>query len=177
MDIKLETVTRLQRKPRAMYTFVCAQEFRREEFAWHSKNVHDEIMGGLNNWLEHRCPLAASGCGFAQRRLQPHNKDLDVIFSPAVESFGVKYTGPMPVRKKGQKKDLLDLPPEVLVKIFGLLDSFSLCNLSITSWGARELCSLLLDQKGCVTPKWERYRKDGAYYWRISHMVRFNSRK
>ena len=29
LDIKLETVTRLQTKPNQMYTFVCAQEFRR----------------------------------------------------------------------------------------------------------------------------------------------------
>ena len=58
LDIRLDTVTRLQTKPRSMYTFVCAQELRRDEMAWHSKNVHSEIHGGLNNWIEHRCPLA-----------------------------------------------------------------------------------------------------------------------
>ena len=50
LDLRLETVTRLQTKPRSMYTFVCAQEFRRDEYGWHSKNVHSEILGGLNNW-------------------------------------------------------------------------------------------------------------------------------
>jgi hypothetical protein len=33
--------------------------------------VHSDIHGGLNNWLEARCPLAAYGCGFAFRRLYP----------------------------------------------------------------------------------------------------------
>ena len=50
LDIRLETVTRLQTKPRAMYTFVCAQDFRRDEYAWHSQNVHNDIHGGLNSW-------------------------------------------------------------------------------------------------------------------------------
>jgi hypothetical protein len=35
------------------------------------QNVHSDIHGGLNNWLEARCPLAAFGCGFAFRRLYP----------------------------------------------------------------------------------------------------------
>ena len=54
-----------------MYTFVCAKEFRRDEFAHHSKTIHDDIIGGMNNWLEHRCPLAIYGCGFSQRRFFP----------------------------------------------------------------------------------------------------------
>ena len=54
-----------------MYTFVCAQEFRRDEFAWHSKAVHNDILGGMNNWLEHRCPMAVYGCGFCHRRMFP----------------------------------------------------------------------------------------------------------
>ena len=36
-DIKLETVTRLQQKPRAMYTFLCAQEMRRDQWESHSR--------------------------------------------------------------------------------------------------------------------------------------------
>ena len=39
LDTKLETITRLQTKPGHMYTFVCAQEFRRDEFAAHSKGM------------------------------------------------------------------------------------------------------------------------------------------
>ena len=96
LDVKLETVTRLQTKPKQMYTFVCGQEFRRDEFAWHSKAIHNDILGGMNNWLEHRCPLAVYGCGFSHRRLNPgppRNKTRNrqkLIFSPAVESFGIQ---------------------------------------------------------------------------------------
>ena len=49
LDVRLETVTRLQTKPKQMYTFVCAQEFRRDEFAWHSKAVHNDILGKYFN--------------------------------------------------------------------------------------------------------------------------------
>ena len=71
LDLRLETETRLQTKPKSMYTFVCAQQFRRDEYQWHSKNVHDDILGGMNNWLEHRCPMAVYGCGFCHRRMFP----------------------------------------------------------------------------------------------------------
>ena len=70
-DIKVETVTRLQVKPRSMYTFLCGAELRRDQWEGHCRNVHSDIHGGLNNWLEARCPLAAYGCGFAARRLYP----------------------------------------------------------------------------------------------------------
>ena len=70
-DIKMETVTRLQQKPRAMYTFLCGAELRRDQWEGHCRNVHSEIHGGLNNWLEARCPLSSYGCGFSARRLYP----------------------------------------------------------------------------------------------------------
>ena len=47
----------------------------RDEFAWHSKSVHNDILGGMNNWLEHRCPLAVYGCGFSHRRMYPGRKE------------------------------------------------------------------------------------------------------
>ena len=36
-DIKVETVTKLQQKPRAMFTFLCGQEFRRDQWESHSR--------------------------------------------------------------------------------------------------------------------------------------------
>ena len=127
LNLNLDTVTRLQTKPTAAYTFVCAQEFRRDEFAWHSKNVHDDIHGGLNNWMEHRCPLAAYGCQFSSRRLFP--LDGNITYSAAIESFGVTKDKasayPFDQHKEGQAKSLLDLPNELLVEILLKLDSFS----------------------------------------------------
>jgi hypothetical protein len=117
LDMRLETETRLQTKPKSMYTFVCAQQFRRDEYGWHSKNVHDEILGGMNNWLEQRCPMASYGCGFSMRRMYPNFNDKEgdnfipkstIVFSPGVESFGIApletiATRQKPVKKKMQK--------------------------------------------------------------------------
>ena len=127
LNLNLDTVTRLQTKPTAAYTFVCAQEFRRDEFAWHSKNVHNDIHGGLNNWMEHRCPLAAYGCQFSSRRLFPHDADHTVTYSRAIESFGVTMEASAPFNryKEGQSRSLLDLPNELLIEILLKLDSFS----------------------------------------------------
>lgn len=130
LDARLETVTRLQTKPRAMYTFVCAQEFRRDEFAWHSKNVHDDIHGGMNNWMEHRCPLASYGCGFSARRMAPHDAHHAVAFNRTVESFAVVSLRPPLLPVVGNKAEdgllsLADLPIEILMVVVGKLDSLS----------------------------------------------------
>ncbi len=133
LDVKLETVTRLQTKPTQMYSFVCGQEFRRDEFHWHSKTVHDDILGGLNNWVEHRCPMASYGCGFSHRRLFPaKNQAQTIIYSPAVESFGITTTSRNLMKPKLGKdqgnhqsvKTLTDLPFEILELIIHRLDSF-----------------------------------------------------
>jgi len=192
LDTKLETITRLQTKPGHMYTFVCAQEFRRDEFAAHSKVVHDDILGGMNNWLEHRCPMSIYGCGFSQRRIFPSSKDT-LIYSPAVESFGITrrdLTKKSPeVNKKlttGSRKsngntvggnqstsvkNLIDLPIELLLEIFNYLESFSLCNLALTSIYLRQVCCSLLDTKGCVTLQWMRVQRGRGQSskWVIAH--------
>lgn len=90
LDLTLETITRYQSKPNDMYTFLCGQEFRRDEYSWHYKNVHNDIHGGLNGWLEHRCPLAHYGCMYSLRRFYPTVKGATVIHNDTLESFGVK---------------------------------------------------------------------------------------
>lgn len=90
LDLNLECITRYHAKPRSMYTFLCAQEFRRDEYSSHCKNVHDEIYGGLNGWLEQRCPLAHYGCTYSMRRFYPTEKGSEVIHNTILESFGVK---------------------------------------------------------------------------------------
>ena len=137
-----------------MYTFVCAQQFRRDEYHWHSKNIHDDILGGMNNWVEQRCPLASYGCGFSMRRMYPklcpdgiltdhssQGPNSTIVFSSLVESFGISALPPKPIGKKKttqkipvSKKPLspksictismADLPYEVVCHIIGFLDSF-----------------------------------------------------
>ena len=58
LDLSIECIPRYQSKPKSMYTFVCAQDFRRDEYPWHYRNWHSEIHGGLDGWLEQRCQLA-----------------------------------------------------------------------------------------------------------------------
>ncbi|XP_022252243.1 F-box only protein 30-like isoform X2 [Limulus polyphemus] len=65
-------------------------EFRRDEYAWHYRNVHGDIHGGLNGWLEQRCPLAQYGCMFSCRRFYPAPKGSVVLHSDILESFGVQ---------------------------------------------------------------------------------------
>lgn len=90
LDLNLEQITRYQAKPNSMYTFLCAQSFRRDEYSWHFVSVHSEIQGGLSGWLEHRCPLAVYGCTFSQRRLHPGAAGSKLVYSPLLESFGVR---------------------------------------------------------------------------------------
>jgi hypothetical protein len=90
LDIILGTITQCHKKPKDMYSFLCAQEFRRDEYSWHYKNVHNDIHSGLNGWLEHRCPLAHYGCMYSLRRLYPQTKGATVIHNDTLDSFGVK---------------------------------------------------------------------------------------
>lgn len=89
LDLSLESITRYQAKPDSMYTFLCAQEFRRDEYPYHFQNVHSDIHGSLNGWMEQRCPLAPYGCTFSQRRLYPGIEGAHIIHSENLESFGL----------------------------------------------------------------------------------------
>ena len=90
LDLNIESITRYQAKPRSMYTFLCAQQFRRDEYSWHFKNVHSDIHGGLSGWLEHRCPLAHYGCTYSTRRLHPSPRGSKLVHNNIIEAFGVQ---------------------------------------------------------------------------------------
>lgn len=94
LDLNLECITRYQPKPKSMYTFLCDQDFRRDEYAWHYQNVHGDIHGGLNGWLEQRCPLAQYGCTFSRRRLFPSPAGSALVHNDILESFGLRF--PLP---------------------------------------------------------------------------------
>lgn len=293
LDLNLESITRYQAKPKSMYTFLCSQEFRRDEYAWHFKNVHNDIHGGLNGWLEQRCPLAHYGCTFSIRRFHPKQKGDQVVFSNILESFGVKpkvpgyhasqsheglqeriiekietqceengriqraishestpeiFTSkdynsaikvngnpsmviqkadgtenshqpitshrtspaanqdPCPNKIETEPEDadqpmksletspvanqdpcpnkietgdsdctppdlLTSLPFEVIQHIAQCLDSYSMCNLALTSKILRDVCCSLLEQKGIVIQQWQREQVGGRIHWYISFKV------
>lgn len=193
LNLNLETRTRHQSKSKSMFTFICGQDFRRDEYCWHYKNVHSDIHGGLNGWIEQRCPLAVYGCTFAHRRLNPMPKGSIIVHSEQLESFGVqpptlKYFHALATEKTSQQNcqvgplikekiqvefnssiNILHLPFRILQHIARYLDSFSLSNLSLTSVLLRDVCCSLLEDRGIVVFRWERHKIGENYTWKIAN--------
>ncbi|KAM9355528.1 F-box only protein 30a [Pholidichthys leucotaenia] len=181
LDLVLECVARYQTKQRSMFTFVCGQLFRRDEFSSHFKNVHGDIHAGLNGWMEQRCPLAYYGCTYSQRRFCPSVQGFRIIHDRHLGSFGVQpglplKTGDSPPRNAhrfGSHCDQLSsLPFEVLQHVASFLDSFSLCQLSRVSRTMRDVCASLLQMRGMVVLLWQKRRRDdGSPSWQITDKV------
>ncbi|XP_074515913.1 F-box only protein 30a [Sebastes fasciatus] len=181
LDLVLECVARYQTKQRSMFTFVCGQLFRRDEFSSHFKNVHGDIHAGLNGWMEQRCPLAYYGCTYSQRRFCPSVQGFRIIHDRHLGSFGVKPGLPLKngvhlPRKScrfGSRCDQFSsLPFEVLQHVASFLDSFSLCQLSRVSRTMRDVCASLLKMRGMVVLLWEKIRRaDGSPSWQITDKV------
>ncbi|KAI1895762.1 hypothetical protein AGOR_G00110100 [Albula goreensis] len=181
LDLVLECVARYQTKQRSMFTFVCGQLFRRDEFSSHFRNVHGDIHAGLNGWMEHRCPLAYYGCTYSQRRFCPSAQGSRIVHDRHLRSFGVQPAVTMlpcgPVVGDGcppgsQCDHLSGLPFEVLQHVAGFLDGFSLCQLSQVSRRMREVCASLLQARGMVVLLWAKtQRPDGSSSWHIKNKV------
>ncbi|KAM8913194.1 F-box only protein 30a [Spinachia spinachia] len=181
LDLVLECVARYQTKQRSMFTFVCGQLFRRDEFSSHFKNVHGDIHAGLNGWMEQRCPLAYYGCTYSQRRFCPSVQGFRIIHDRHLGSFGVKPGLPLNAgenlpkkpRRLGSRCDQFsNLPFEVLQHAASFLDSFSLCQLSRVSRTMRDVCASLLQMRGMVVLLWEKKRRaDGSPTWQITDKV------
>ncbi|NWX08487.1 FBX30 protein, partial [Caloenas nicobarica] len=179
LDLVLEYVARYQTKQRSMFTFVCGQLFRRNEFSSHFKNVHGDIHAGLNGWMEQRCPLAYYGCTYSQRRFCPSTQGAKIIHDRHLRSFGVQpciSTALVEPAKSciiGLHNDhLSSLPFEVLQHIASFLDGFSLCQLSRVSRLMRDVCGSLLQARGMVILLWEKRKyPDGSSSWQIKEKV------
>lgn len=181
LDLVLECVARYQTKQRSMFTFVCGQLFRRDEFSSHFRNVHGDIHAGLNGWMEHRCPLAYYGCTYSQRRFCPSVQGSRIIHDRHLRSFGIQPA--VPTYPSGPTAgdrcpsgsccdNLSGLPFEVLQHVVGFLDGFSLCQLSQVSRRMREVCSSLLQARGMVVLLWGKtHCPDGTSSWHIKNKV------
>ena len=172
-DLKIETVTRLQQKPRAMYTFLCGQELRRDQWEDHCRDVHSEIHGGLNNWIEARCPLSTYGCSFSSRRLYPGSDPAArIVYSQDLKSFGVRPASCELTAGSRDSPTLTDLPAELVQLVFSYLDSWSLSSLALVSVRTRQLVCGLLDSKGCVALQWEKVEREGigsGGHWEVTY--------
>jgi F-box protein 30 len=163
------------------FSFLCGQAFRRDQFSWHSANVHADIHAGLSGWMEHRCPLAYYGCTYSQRRFCPSVQGSRVIHDRHLGSFGVQLSLPLkpgekPLRSNcsfgAQCDHFSSLPFEILQHIASFLDGFSLCQLSRASGGMREVCASLLLMRGMVVMLWgKKQRADGSSTWQITDKV------
>lgn len=177
LDLVLECVARYQTKQRSMFTFVCGQLFRRDEFSSHFKNVHGDIHAGLNGWMEHRCPLAFYGCTFSQRRFCPSVQGSRIIHDRYLGSFGVQSgLAERPGEKLCQYGSHCDhlssLPFELLQHVASFLDGFSLCQLSRVSQRMRDVCASLLKSRGMVVLLWAKTKhSDGSLSWQIYDKV------
>ncbi|XP_069133030.1 F-box only protein 30-like [Argopecten irradians] len=250
VSLNIECISKYIAKHPKMYTFLCAQDFRREEYMWHFKNVHNDIHCGINGIVEQRCPLAYLGCTYSYKRLVPGEPQGKIVHSSLLESFGLltcqdeeentgepidnsnlsyqnvqnchevhsdsncqiadvcaeiprhrlreatpeivtsqkfdsrikvyprfrKHSGgfdfPGPSLVENGIEDvspLLCLPVEVLIHLATFLDSFSLCNLSLTCKLLRHVTCSLLVSKGMVTPVWEKVKNGSKVSWKTSH--------
>ncbi|XP_014061059.2 F-box only protein 30 [Salmo salar] len=177
LDLVLEEVPQIRNMPcnrlQQMFSFVCGQLFRRDEYSSHFKNVHEDIHAGLNGWMEHRCPLAYYGCNYSQRRFCPSSQGSKVIHDRNLRSFGVQ---PSPVGGEplgeSQSDQFSGLPFEVLEHVARFLDGFSLCQLSVVSRTMRDVCASLLQSRGIVELRWERRQyPNGTFSWQIKDRV------
>ncbi|XP_068088244.1 F-box only protein 30 [Hyperolius riggenbachi] len=177
LDLVLEYVAGYQVKQRSMFTFVCGQLFRRDEFSSHFKNVHADIHAGLNGWMEQRCPLAYYGCTYSQRRFCPSTQGSKIIHDRHLKSFGIQphMSSNNDSTKNSSHISPLDhfssLPYEVLQHIAGFLDGFTLCQLSRVSRLMRDVCSSLLQARGIVVLLWEKRQYPHGSSWQIKEKV------
>ncbi len=185
VHIQAESVTRRHNKSSSVFTYLCNHIFRRDEFPSHYKNVHSDIQSCVSGWFEQRCPLSYLGCTFIQRRFQPSSHRATVFYNKELSTFCLRpevsdklYEGIKPVtveRKRARNTDALSrLPFEVLVHIAGFLDSFTLSQLALVSHLMREVCRILLHDRGMVSLKWEKkVYSHGGWCWRARKRVSF----
>ena len=166
----MECLPRYEKKNRSLYTFMCNNFLRRDQFQAHFQNVHCEICSNLYGWLEEKCPYAQYGCHFAQFRFVPNSLSDALLYDSNRSCFAV-HSKTIENEKNhslasSEISYLLSLPWEVLEHILRFLDSYSLGQLSQTCIALQNVCVSFLKQRGIVTLKWEKFRRiDGQITW------------
>lgn len=90
VDLRTSFISSYYAKPQKMFTFLCGQEFRRDEYPWHIKNFHTDIQCNLDNWFEQRCPLSYAGCTFSFQRFRPKLPKGFISHSSVLQSLGIR---------------------------------------------------------------------------------------
>lgn len=94
LEVAVKSLAAYHPKPRSMYTFRCGMDFRVDEIASHHRDIHSEIHGGLDGWIEHRCPLFQYGCSFVHRRWAPRTCGVQktLVYNEGLEAFACSST-------------------------------------------------------------------------------------
>ncbi|XP_062407474.1 uncharacterized protein LOC134098442 [Sardina pilchardus] len=161
---------------------MCGLLFRRDEFLWHSRNVHADL-----DLLERSCPLATYGCPVIQRQLCASTGGsgsvrtrAHLVYDARLGAYGLRPIsppGPVAVTPDPLGHDRLGaLPLELLRHLLGYLDGFSLNQLALASCRMREVCASLLRARGMVLLHWARCPHEdndsaGARRWRVQEKV------
>ena len=91
VDLRTNFISAYYTKPPKMFTFLCGQELRRDEYPWHIKNFHTDIQCNLDNWYEQRCPLSYAGCTFSFQRFRPKAPKGFITHNSILQSLGLRH--------------------------------------------------------------------------------------
>jgi len=171
LNVIIETIPKFQ-KSHPMYSIPCKVDLRRDQYCSHFKNIHNDIHGGLNYWIQQHCPLAQYGCPFIRRRLCPNSKTGCIVFDHEIDNFGIVPSNGLEKTSYGSNQgygfDILSLPLELVEKITLFLDSYSINQFSKVCRTTHEICRTLLQRRGIVVFEWERgCYSDGSVLWRV----------
>lgn len=175
LNVVIETIPKFQ-KNYPMYSIPCDVDLRRDQYCSHFKNIHNDIHGGLNYWIQQHCPLAQYGCPYIRHRFSPGSKGGRIVFDHEIDNFGIVPSNGLDklLCESSQRYcfDLLSLPLELLEKIALFLDSYSINQFSKACRTTHEICRNLLQRRGIVILEWERgYYIDGSVHWRVCRKV------
>ncbi len=166
MNLTTDFLPRFMKKHRTFYAFVCSQSVRRDQFYWHYRNLHNDVISSLDGWMLRRCPYTQYGCNKQFARLVPSGKLCQKLrFNPILTSFA--FLDDSKVSKSHNKcRSLADLPVEILLEITSFMDGASLSCLSMTCQSLRDICAAKLLHHGIVEEKWIRTRNEnGRVFW------------
>lgn len=122
-----ENVKSFNKSPR----FYCHALCRRDEIEQHWL-THFHVDCILNKTLIQQCPKSQYGCNFQYERLEPcqnHGQAIQIRFDRLNDA--VAFDWYPNIEYISGNVSLIDLPTEILAKIFEKLDSLSLRNVSV----------------------------------------------
>lgn len=177
LNTVIECLPRYDTKQRNMFTFMCNNLLRRDEFCSHYQNFHCDLHGCMNGWLEERCPYYLHGCNYTRFRLIPDKPGAYLGFDNTRSCLCVQYFQQSQHLPGMPHPHLLSLPWELLREIISFLDSHSIGQLSATCIYLKNICSSFLVERGIVELEWKNCGVGKGFRWKESGYRWFFSNK